>query len=134
MGERPTPRGPGRPGATAGSRSVLTGGVAAMTDRTHCVDASAEYVTQTHEHGRLRPAVRAAGMSRLPTRCRARARLTWSSRPAPSPMWSSSGRRRVRLLRCAVSPDHARMILIDKRGTGMSDRVAGGGNAGEAKR
>jgi hypothetical protein len=27
-----------------------------------------------------------------------------------------------------------RMILIDKRGTGMSDRVAGGGNAGEAKR
>src|SRR5262249_21709045 len=43
----------------------------------------------------LRPAMRAAGMSRSPIRWWARARLTWSSRPALSPMWSWHGRSRV---------------------------------------
>ena len=62
-------------------------------------------------------------MSGSPTRWSARGRSTWSSFPVLSPTSTSTGRSRATRTCCAGSAAFTRLILLDKRGTGLSDRV-----------
>ena len=72
---------------------------------------------------RRRSATREAATSTSRTRCSAAARSIWCSSWAGSRISNTSGATRRSRASCGGWPSFARLILFDKRGTGLSDPV-----------